>query len=117
MAATPVKTITRLQLTPTIKQHICIICGENILNKNYRLKLFHKDEKTSHCHVLEKHLNVLVSQSASTDHVCRSCVRKLCSLENKVSNLKEKYSATLERLQASHGKKSKKRLLTELDLS
>ena len=68
MAATPVKTITRLQLTPTTKQHICIICGQNIINKNYRLKLFHKNEKTSHCHLLEKHSNVLVSQSGSTDH-------------------------------------------------
>lgn len=107
MAATPVKTITRLQLTPTTKQYVCIICGENILNKNYRLKLFHKDAKTSHCHLLEKHLNVSVSQSASTDHVCRCCIRKLSSLENKVSELKEKYSVTLERLQASYGKKSK----------
>ena len=66
MAATPVKTLTRLQLTPTTKQYVCIIYGENIHNKNYILKLFHKNIKTSHCHLLEKHLSVLVSQSTNT---------------------------------------------------
>ena len=95
MAATPVKTITRLRLTPTTKQYVCIICGENVHSKNYRLKLFRKDVKTSHCHLLEKHLNVLVSQSTSTDHVCRSCTRKLRSIENKVLELKEKNNATI----------------------
>ena len=75
------KTITRLHLTPTTKEYVCIICGENIQNKAYRLKLFHKDEKTtSHCLLLEKHLNVSISNSVSTDHVCRSCIRKLTSV-------------------------------------
>ena len=115
--ATPVKTITRLHLTPTTKEYVCIICRENIQSKNYRLKLFHKDVKTSHCHLLEKHLNVSVSHSVSTDHVCRSCVRKLSSIDNKISELKVKYESTLERLQASHGKTSKKRLLAENDPS
>ena len=42
---TPVKTITRLQLTPSTKEYICIICGESIPKREYRLRLFHKDKK------------------------------------------------------------------------
>ena len=117
MAETPVKTFTRLHLTPSTKQYVCIICGGNIQNVNYRMRLFHKETKTSHCHLLERHLNVAVSQQVCTDIVCRSCVRKLTSIDNKVSELKSMYDATLERLQATHGKKSKKRLSTDPDPS
>ena len=46
---TPVKTFTRIHLTPSTKEYLCIVCGDNIENNNYRLKLFQKDVKTSHC--------------------------------------------------------------------
>ena len=102
-----------MQLTPSTKEYICIICGESIPKTEYRLRLFRKDKKTSHCLLLEKHLKVSVSQSVCTDHVCRACVRKLTNLENKVSQLKEKCDATSERLQVSHGKTTQKRMLTD----
>ena len=117
MDETPVKTFTRVHLTPTTKEYVCIICGGSIHNRNYRLRLFNKETKTSHCELLEKHLQVTVSKSACTDHVCRQCVRKLTIVENKVSELKDMHIITMGRLQSSHGTKSKKRLSTDTDPS
>ena len=108
MDETPVKTFTRVHLTPTTKEYVCIICGGNIQNKNYRMRLFNKETKTSHCNLLEKHLQVTVSKSVCTDHVCRQCVRKLTTVENKVSELKDMHRITMGRLQSSHGTNQRK---------
>ena len=45
---TPVKTFTRIHLTPSTKEFLCIVCGEKIENAQYRLKLLNKDVKTSY---------------------------------------------------------------------
>ena len=42
---TPVKTFTRIHLTPSTKEFLCIVCGEKIENAQYRLKLLNKDVK------------------------------------------------------------------------
>ena len=88
MAATPVKTLTRLQLTPTTKQYVCIIYGENIHNKNYILKLFHKNIKNISLSSIGETFERFSISVDQHNHVCRSCIRKLTSLENKVSELK-----------------------------
>ena len=44
---THVKTFTRIHLTPSTKELLCIVCGEKIENAQYRLKLLNKDVKTS----------------------------------------------------------------------
>ena len=45
---TPVKTFTRIHLTPSKKEFLCIVCGEKIENAQYRLKLLNKDVNTSY---------------------------------------------------------------------
>ena len=109
---TPVKTFTRIHLTPSTKEYLCIVCGEKIENAHYRLKLFNKDVKTSHCLLLEKLMNITVSTNF-TDHICRACARKLSHVENKLTELKDKFIATQQKLESSHGKTSKKRLLNQ----
>ena len=44
---TPVKTFTRIHLTPSTKEFLCIVCGKKIENAQYRLKLLNIDVKTS----------------------------------------------------------------------
>ena len=48
---TPVKTLTRIHLTPSTKEFLRIVCGEKIENAQYRLKLLNKDVKH---HILRK---------------------------------------------------------------
>ena len=45
---TPVKTFTRIHLTPSTKEFLCIVCFEEIENAQYRLKLLNKDVETSY---------------------------------------------------------------------
>ena len=45
---TPVKTFTRIHLTPSTKEFLRIVCGGKIENAQYRLKLLNKDVKTSY---------------------------------------------------------------------
>ena len=112
---TPVKTFTRIHLTPSTKEYLCIVCADNIENSNYRLKLFHKNAKTSHCVLIEKYLNVFITKDGFTSHVCKTCIRKFVTVENKVSALKEKFDATVQKLKSTHGKQSQKRLITNPD--
>ena len=45
---TPVKTFTRIHLTPSTKEFLRIVCGGKIEKAQYRLKLLNKDVKTSY---------------------------------------------------------------------
>ena len=47
-AVTSVKTFTRMHLTSSTKEFLCIACGEKIENAQYRLKLLNKDVKSSY---------------------------------------------------------------------
>ena len=83
-------------------------------SKLERLRLFHKDSKTSHCDLIEKHLQIKILSSASyVDHVCRNCIRKLVTIENNVSKLVHTINATREILETTHGKQSKKRMFSD----
>ena len=110
---TPVKTFTRIHLTPSTKEFLCIVCGEKIENAQYRLRLLNKDVKTSHCLLLEKLMNITVPTTHFTDHICRACARKLSYVENKLNELKDMFRSTQQKLESSHGKTSKKRLLNQ----
>ena len=45
---TPSNTFTRIQLTPSTKEFLSIVCGGKIENAQYRLKSLNKDVKTSY---------------------------------------------------------------------
>ena len=45
---TPVKTLTRIHLTPSTKEFLRIVYGEKIENTQYRLKLLNNNVKTSY---------------------------------------------------------------------
>ena len=86
---TPTKIVSRISVTPTGKTYFCIVCGLNITKQNYRLKLFHRDRKTSHCMLVEKVLNITISSSTDfVDHVCKSCLSKCVTVDNKSICLK-----------------------------
>ena len=91
-----IKSSTKLRLTSKIKEYLCIVCCENIKNWNYRLKLFHKDAKTDQCLLLEKHLQITVTRTGFTVHICRACFRKLAHVDRKVSELKDKFEASIK---------------------
>ena len=112
---TPVKTLTRIHLISSTKECLCIVCGDNIENSNYRVKLFHKDAKTSHCVLIEKYLSVFITKDEFTSHVCQTCFRKFVTVEKKVCALKEKFDATLQKLKSTHERQSQKRLMTNPD--
>lgn len=116
-AITPVKTFTRIHLTPSTKEFLCIIHGENIDNCNYRLRLFQTDTKTSHCLLLEKHLKVILNKDECAAHVCRTCIRRFVLVENKLNYLKDQFESTKQKLQTSHGKQAKKRIQTRSEPS
>ena len=42
---TPVKTFTKIHLTPSTKEFLCIVCGDKIENAQYRLRLLNKDRR------------------------------------------------------------------------
>ena len=111
---TPTKIVSRISVTPTGKTYLCILCGFNITNQTYRLKLFYKDRKTSHCMLIEKVLNISISSSTDfVDHVCKNCLSKCVTVDNKSSNLKEMYSQTREKLAQKYTRVSTKRLQSE----
>ena len=116
-SVTPVKTFTRIHLTPSTKECLCVLHGEHIQRSDYRLKLFHKDIKTSHCFLIEKILNLSISKDESTNHLCRACVRKLVVLENKINSLKDQFESTRRKLETSHGKRARKRQQTSTESS
>lgn len=83
-------------------------------NCNYRLKLFQKDTKTSHCLLLEKWLKESISKEECATHVCKACIRKFVQVENKLNLLKDQFESTKQKLKVTHGKQAKKRLQTML---
>ena len=96
---------------PTSKRMLCVICGKQCKNKYERLLLFSKGSKTSHCKLIEKQLRVEVLSSVSyADHVCRSCIRKLATVENNLSKIVHTFNATRESLETTHRKQSKSRM-------
>ena len=110
ISSTPVKTFTRIHLTPSTKECVCIIHGELIENCNYRLKLFQKDTKTSHCLLLEKWLKESICKEDCATHVCKACIRKFVQVEKKLNLLKGQFESTKQNLEVTHGKQAKKRL-------
>ena len=58
-------------------------------------------------------MNITVPTTHFTDHICRACARKLSHVENKLNELKIKFLSTQQKLESSHGKTSKKRLLNQ----
>ena len=77
---TPTKAVARVQLKPSSKKLFVVICSIQIKNTNFRLRLFHKDTKSSHCVLIEKLLQVEIINSASyADNVCRNRIRKVQS--------------------------------------
>ena len=58
-------------------------------------------------------MNITVPTTHFTDHICRACARKLSFVENKLNKLKDMFLSTQQKLESSHGKTSKKRLLNQ----
>ena len=103
---TPEKKFLYIDYTPTTKQLVCVLCGDKVVKREYRRKLFHGSTKTEFCHLIERHLDISICQDLHTDILCRKCLRNVQKLEETIKLLKDSYNKTLVKLQHSHGKEN-----------
>jgi len=77
-----------MQIHNTTKKILCLICGNRIEKSDYRRKLFHGSSKTEYCFLIEKYLDINVTEETHTDTACRKCVRELQKVDNTVTTFK-----------------------------
>ena len=106
---TPTKSSKTIEYTPTTKQIVCILCGKGVTTNEYRRKLFHGQQKTDACLLVEKYIGIDVSSHLHTDTVCRNCLISLKSVDKIVTKLQSSYDSTIEGLKVSHGRSTNKR--------
>lgn len=102
-SSTPKKFFRIIKYTPTTKKILCLICGNRIEKSDYRRKLFHGSSKTEYCFLIEKYLDINVTEETHTDTACRKCVRELQKVDNTVTTFKQSYQCTLGKLRETHG--------------
>ena len=103
---TPKKSFKVLQLTPQTKKLVCVLCGNRTEVSDYRRKLFHGNQKTEYCLLIEQLLDISITESFHTDTVCRKCLRELQKADGIIKKFNCSYKSTLEKLKQSHGRDS-----------
>lgn len=88
-------TFYRIVLTPTTKQNVCLVCGEKKLNPKDRYKAMHKGKKAEICKLIERMLEIEISEKSHSDICCRNCARKFSSCEKSLATLKVNYDIHL----------------------
>ena len=108
---TPTKVLRRVVLTPTTKQCLCIVCGQNIADVKNRIRLTAKAkgaEKPSALADLEQFLLSQIEEPYLTI-ICRSCHAKIVTANKKRSALISQFESTKKRVERSHGVLAAKR--------
>ena len=93
---TPKKTQVHIQLTPSTKQFMCIVCGERKNDKKDRQKIIKGSTRTDLYDLIEKLLQIHITQEGHSDICCRSCVGRLMTVEKSLSKFKSSYESTRE---------------------
>ena len=110
---TPKKTQIHIQLTPSTKQFMCIVCGEKKNDKKDRQKIIKGSTRTDLYDLIEKLLQIHITQEGHSDICCRSCVGRCMTVEKSLSKFKGSYESTREKLLRTHGHTTVKRAVTE----
>lgn len=70
-------------------------------------------QKTEHCLLIEKYLDINVSPDLHTDIVCRKCIHSLSRANATILQHRQAYDQTIHKLKQSHGRDTTKRLSSE----
>ena len=107
-SATPKKSFISLELTPSSRNKICLLCGKHFPNANDRRILIKGGIKTPVCSLLEELLCEDLS-SLCTNVVCRYCVGRVDTVKRKLAKLKNDFQLQNECFKEKFGKEKKKR--------
>ncbi|VDI25295.1 Hypothetical predicted protein [Mytilus galloprovincialis] len=105
-SSTPKKIFRFIKFTPTTKKTLCVICGNRIEKSDYRRKLFHGSIKSEYCILIEKYLEINITEETHADTACRKCVRELQKIDSVFTTFKSSYQNTLAKLRETHGHNS-----------
>lgn len=105
-SSTPKKFFRFIKFTPTTKKTLCVICGNRIEKSDYRRKLFHGSIKSEYCILIEKYLEINITEETHADTACRKCVRELQKIDSVFTTFKSSYQNTLAKLRETHGHNS-----------
>ena len=108
---TPSKHYVSMVYTPTTKKSVCVVCGRKQESDKHRVKLCKcYGEKSEACLLVEKYLDIQLSENENVNSLCQTCHRSLLSVKAKLYNHRLKYDKTFSALRKTHGRISKKRL-------
>ena len=108
--STPSKHYVSMVYTPTTKKSVCVVCGRKQESDKHRVKLFKNDNKSEACLLVEKYLDIQLSDNENVNSLCQTCHRSLLSVKAKLYNHRLNYDKTVSSLRKTHGRISKKRL-------
>lgn len=110
---TPKKVSIKVQLTPSTKQFTCVLCGERKNNPKDRQKLLKGNQRTDLYSLIERLLQITITEEGHSDICCRNCAGRLFTIEKSLTKFKESYECTQAQLRTTHGRKTIKRSSTE----
>lgn len=105
---TPTKVNIKIKLTPTTKQTVCILCGDR--NPKEKRLLVYKGVKSEQYLLIEKLLQIRITEDEHSDIVCRNCQRRLTTIDKHLSQFKIVYEEARNKLKLTHGHRTTKRL-------
>ena len=101
---TPTKTISRVNISPKMKEAVCILCLEAVSNPDYRRKLFSGSNKSQACVNLEILVGAKLDRGNSvTEIICRNCARTNENVVKKILEKRQQFLSSKERLAAHRG--------------
>lgn len=98
--STPTKVNSRVVISPSSKNKICVLCCASIVKADIRRKLFGpSSEKTKACLSLELLLGVEIDKTLLlTEIICRNCYDRNETLVKKIVAVRERFASTRTKL-------------------
>ena len=104
---TPVKIISFLSPSAA---NICLVCGNEVTEADFRRALFVDGCKTPICLTIEDLFNETVYRGVDCKIVCRTCQRKVSNLSKKKGDLKEEFLKAREEANKMYVRRREKRM-------
>ena len=100
---TPIKTISRVNISLKLKETVCVLCITAISNLDYCRKLFSGSRKSRACINLETLIGAKLDRGNSvTGIIFTNCARTNENVVKKVLEIRQQFLSSKERL-AAHG--------------
>ena len=93
---TPTKVDIIIKLTPNTKLTVCILCGER--NPKDKRFLVHKGVKSEQYILIEKLLQIKITEDEHSDIVCRNFQRRLSTIDKHLTQFKTIYEKARNKL-------------------